>query len=301
LVIFFLFFVEGKSQDPVFSQFYNNFLQINPAYAGSQDYNRAYMQYRNQWPALGNAYVTYCGAYDQYVDKLHGGIGVDMMKDVVANGIFSSFSADLMYSFHFRITKSIEAKTALQASFLNQGLNLSSADYPDIQENIPSRNSSAIDFTAGTLITLNNSLDIGVSLSHLTNNFTDPVLRVPLKITLHASKEITPKSNGYSIHPAIIIQKQSNFFQTNYGLYLYKKPICAGIWLRQNSFLYFSALIFSIGYSVEAVKIDYSYDFNLFRSTNLFDFGAHEISITYKFGNKDTRKKRMNAIKCTKI
>lgn len=296
-------FVNGNSQDPIFSQFYNNFLQINPAFAGSQDYNRAYIQYRNQWPAMGDAYVTYCSGYDQYVEKLHGGIGFNIMRDVIANGLMSSLSADFIYSFHFRVTKSIEAKTALQTSYINRGLNLSSAVYPDIQENIPSGSISTIDFSAGTLITFNKSLVIGMAFSHLPNNFfiSDPALRIPMKITLHAAKEIIPKSNAFTINPSIIFQKQGNTAQTNYGLYLDKKPICVGIWIRQNSFLYFSALIFSLGYSVEAFKIDYSYDFNLFRSLNLFNFGAQEISFIYKFGYKNTPKKRMQAIKCTKI
>jgi len=41
--------IDGKAQDFVYSQFYNNPLYLNPAFAGSDPYLKVYSAYRNQW------------------------------------------------------------------------------------------------------------------------------------------------------------------------------------------------------------------------------------------------------------
>ena len=59
------------SQDPEFSQFYANPLFLNPALAGSTICPRAIANFRDQWPSVGGAFVTYNASYDQYIDAIH--------------------------------------------------------------------------------------------------------------------------------------------------------------------------------------------------------------------------------------
>ena len=72
LYIFSLFFIGNVySQDPQFTQFYANSLHLNPALAGKDLSPRFHSGYRNQWPEIKNAYVTYNLEYDDFIDKIH--------------------------------------------------------------------------------------------------------------------------------------------------------------------------------------------------------------------------------------
>ena len=48
---------------------------------------RFHTTYRNQWPEINNAFVTYNIEYDQFSDKLHGGSWIsDSYSDKTGNG-----------------------------------------------------------------------------------------------------------------------------------------------------------------------------------------------------------------------
>ena len=82
-------------QDPHFTQFYANPLYLNPAFAGVKQCPKVNVNYRNQYPSLG-VYQTYSASYDQYVDRLNGGVGVLIMQDEAANGALSLTEASLI-------------------------------------------------------------------------------------------------------------------------------------------------------------------------------------------------------------
>ena len=83
-----------QSQDPVFTQFFANALQLNPGLAGRDLSPRFHTTYRNQWPGLNNAFITYNIEYDQFADKLHGGLGFQLLHDKV---ISTNFSQNLAF------------------------------------------------------------------------------------------------------------------------------------------------------------------------------------------------------------
>ena len=88
----------SKAQDAHFSQFYANPLYLNPALAGAENCPRLTLNYRNQWPGLGQTYVTYSVGYDQFVSAIHGGIGFHLLHDNQAKGAFSTSQVNAMYA-----------------------------------------------------------------------------------------------------------------------------------------------------------------------------------------------------------
>ena len=88
VVCFFSSQKESKAQDPAFSQFYANPLYLNPAFSGSAPKGapRGNLNYRDQWPGIGRTYVTTAVSYDQYVDKVGGGLGVKFVNDRSGDG-----------------------------------------------------------------------------------------------------------------------------------------------------------------------------------------------------------------------
>ena len=112
----------ARAQDPQFSQFYANPLYLNPAFAGSEQCPRAHINYRNQWPALGSTYVTYSASYDQHVDWLEGGVGINIINDVQGDGAINTFYANLMYAYTFKINRKFYLKAAFEASYIYKSM-----------------------------------------------------------------------------------------------------------------------------------------------------------------------------------
>jgi type IX secretion system PorP/SprF family membrane protein len=101
----FTFVNDAEAQDPAFSQFFANPLYLNPALAGSDICPRISLNHRNQWPGIGKTYFTYSASYDQYVDKLGGGIGFAIAKDVAGAGDLNTTHISASYSYRLRVNK----------------------------------------------------------------------------------------------------------------------------------------------------------------------------------------------------
>ena len=122
--IFLICFLPIIAQDTIFSQFHANALYYNPAAAGNAGTTRLFAQYRNQWPAMGNAFVTYDVSADLPIDKYHNGFGINAMYDRLANGIITNTLADFIYSFRWKATRSLNMTAGLALSFYFYGLNV---------------------------------------------------------------------------------------------------------------------------------------------------------------------------------
>jgi type IX secretion system PorP/SprF family membrane protein len=92
-------------QDPTFSQFFSNRLYLNPAFAGASQCPKLTLNYRNQWPGIDNSFVTYAASYDQNIDEINGGIGVQLMSDRAGEGVLNTTSAAFMYAYQFKVFK----------------------------------------------------------------------------------------------------------------------------------------------------------------------------------------------------
>src|ERR1700747_1692710 len=96
LTICFAFATVSTAQDPGFSQFFASPLTLNPALTGKFDgVVRVGGNYRNQWPAINNAFIPSTVSVDApiLVNKLPEndtwGIGVMAMTDKTASGILN--------------------------------------------------------------------------------------------------------------------------------------------------------------------------------------------------------------------
>ena len=85
------------AQDAVYSQFMFDALSVNPGFAGINDYNKLSGGFRDQWVQVDNAYVTYFASYDQKIESINSGMGLQVYRDV-AGGVYSRTSAELFYS-----------------------------------------------------------------------------------------------------------------------------------------------------------------------------------------------------------
>ena len=300
-----------NAQDAHFSQFYANSLYLNPAFAGAETCPRLSLNYRNQWPALGPTYETYSVSYDQYLNALQGGVGLHIMNDVQGGGTITTTMISGMYSYTVKAANRFYVAGGFQVSYIMKTIDwdfifpnmihplygpiYSSLENPDIVNN--QRN--YVDFSAG-LIGFSEKTFFGLAIHHLTQpsesflRGSDAVL--PRKITAHFGTEVNINSANFrrgelKIAPQLLFHQQGQFQQFNWGMYVSRRSVVAGFWLRQNFNFQYDSFIMLAGFKQDDLRFAYSYDLTVSRLKNS-TYGAHEVSVAYTFGCNPKDKKR---------
>jgi type IX secretion system PorP/SprF family membrane protein len=316
VVTLFLFNNTGKAQDPEFSQFYANPLYLNPALAGANICPRVVINYRNQWPGLSKSFVNYNAAFDQYINKIYGGVGVIVNMDNAGSGMLKTFQAGLMYAYHLQAADNLYINMAVEASFFQKSLSwekLQFGDQIDPQQGFvlptaetPPDNSSVIfpDFSAGAVFGWKGVLHGGVAVHHLTEPnmafYDQNENKLPMKITGHIGVNINLEGGGggnfseeeegkFYLAPNLLYQQQGEFHQLNAGLYIIRLPIVLGAWFRHN-FENADAIIALVGIDYKNLKIGYSYDITMSKLRSNTG-GAHEVSIAWQFQCYEKKRK----------
>ena len=316
---FFVCFMFGKqanAQDPAFSQFYANPLYLNPAFAGATPKGcpRASLNYRDQWPGIGRTYVTTSASYDQHIDAIGGGVGILVQNDRSGNGNYNTTHASLLYSYHLEINRKFALKAGFEASFRSLSLDWNNLTFGDMihpqygfiyptqenQNNPDVQNKIFPDFSTG-FIGYSENFFFGFAAHHLTTPNQGFISESPLpaKLTAHVggSFPLNKFSNNITtIAPNFLYQKQQDFHQFNYGVYVYRGPIVGGLWTRHST-KNVDSFILLLGLIQETFKFGYSYDITASNLENHNTLGAHELSFTLFLPCK-SRSKSFNTISC---
>lgn len=303
------------AQDVEFSQFYANKIYLSPAFAGSDYEPRIAFGYRNQWPELNSAYISYSVAYDQYISGIGGGVGFHLMQDEQGDGTLSTTTASAMYAYTLRISRNLLVKAGFQFSFIERKLNESNFIYPDQTDEfyinglinpltgegaIDHLNQDYVDFSSGIIASYKNWF-FGFAAHHLTEpdqsyKEESSYSKLPRKYTLHCGVNVPVFRNGlhqsdFSLAPNFLYRQQGVNKQLNYGLYLSKGSIIYGMWYRDNLELEYDAIILQLGVIRDWWQISYSYDKTVSKLIHT-NTGAHEIAFLMRLKNTRNRKSR---------
>ncbi len=322
VLLVFPFFMGGlRAQDPEFSQFYANPLYLNPALAGVTVCPKTNANYRNQWPGIGKAFITYSISYDQYVNFLHGGFGVLVMADRAGSGNLNTTTISLMYAYKTNLSTHLQASGALKAGYYQRRLAWENLQFEDMidpiggfilptSEKQPDNLSVGVpDFSAGIFLAYDDLAYGGIAIDHMTvpkiGFYADNETILHIKYTIHAGSVINLRQNGsssedreFSISPNILYQQQFNFHQLNIGLYLTIDPFIGGVWFRHN-FENADAIIPMLGLHYKNLRVGYSYDYTISK-LNGSSGGAHEVSASWQFPCLEKRR-HIRAIKCPRF
>lgn len=294
----------AMAQDPQFTQFYANPTYLNPAFAGTARCPRISLNYRNQWPNLSGTYVTYAASYDQHIDAISGGIGINVMQDDQARGTLKTTAVNVMYSYLLPITREFSLKLGLQAGYFQKALDRNKLNFGDMidyrrgfvwntQEIIPLQSKSALDFGGG-ILGYSKRYFIGAAFNHITQPDEGLLTtsKLPMKITGHAGAIIPLEKGGESyISPNVLFMQQQNFTQLNLGLYFVKNNFVGGIWYRNSD-----AFIVLLGLQTDNFKVGYSYDVTVSKLASN-TAGSHEISMQMQFECRP-KKKKYRTVSC---
>jgi len=307
------------SQDVEFSQYYANPLYLNPAFAGSDEYARVFLNYRTILPSSFGDYSTYSASVDKYYDALSGGVGFQIMNDRQAQGLINDLGLNLLYSYQAKLRKKWAIAAGFKLAYKIKSLNADGLVYPDMidpvngntgsgMESGLSQKSMYFDFSFG-LLTWYDNYYVGISVDHLTNPKislgSDNPGPIGRKYTVHGGLEIPFYNSLERVHmtlsPNLIMQMQGGSSKINLGLYLNKNMLTTGLWVKTNMQFDITGAVLMFGYVGDLYTVAYSYDipFYLGGLGGLIS-GAHEVTFLYKFKYKSKRKK-IRAIKCPKI
>jgi type IX secretion system PorP/SprF family membrane protein len=318
IVIFLARFLFTYGQDAIFSQFTFHQLYFNPAYAGNSPFPRTVAGYRNQWPELGNSYVSYYISYDQYFNGIKSNLGLAFNRDYQGGGTIGLTSFDVIYGYPIELNNTSFLTLGLQASIVQKSIVSSGLVLPDqnpfnsatTSESVPDRSKIFPDFSAGAAFYFHEQYLLSFAVHHINrpsrNISTGYVEMSPIQFMFQGLSEITLMKNKrtgetHKMTPGISLQLQSSLSQITWGTNFQYRSIIYGIWCRNNIKFSLTTLILQLGYTNGAMTISYSYDAWAPKNYQHFkNYGAHEVTFIYHFKYNDP-KKRMKTLKCPKI
>jgi type IX secretion system PorP/SprF family membrane protein len=288
-----------KAQDAYFSQFFMNPVYLNPAYSGSMKVPRAGVQYRNQWPAFGNAYSTYFATFDTYLPTIKSGIGLVLYNDVQGDGVYTESSFKFIYSKEIILNQEWTMYGSISAGAQLNSLNFSRLVFADqldpiygqnnpTAETAPDNNNRILpDFGTGILV-FNDRYFFGIAADHLTEPdqsiYTEYPSHLPRKYTAHFEVNLPWHHPGHwrkylKINPNFVFQSQGKEQNITYGLYANRKGFSVGMWNRLTT-RKSADIILMAGFIEKQFKTAVSYDMNI-TGVGLRSHGAVELSVSY--------------------
>jgi type IX secretion system PorP/SprF family membrane protein len=309
----------ANGQDLEFSQFYNAPLYSNPALSGFDNGPRFALNYRNEWPSLPNAFVSYAASYDQFFSSINSAVGVIAVSDQQADDIISNNMLAGIFNYRIGITDNLHLNVAFQGGIQQSSLATSRLVFGDMidpttgvinsgtAEQLPSSNSELIfDVSAGGLLFSKHAF-IGLSAKHLTQpniSFYDNLTQqLPIRLAVNGGYEFdftppyTGDANAY-LTPNFLYVSQASFSQLNVGVQGGYGVLTAGLAYRHD-FTNPDAVIVLAGVQIGVLKLTYSYDITVSDLAGQSG-GSHEISLILNFFNKD-KADETKALDCPKI
>lgn len=296
-----------QAQDVYFSQFFLNPVYMNPAYAGTMKVPRAGVQYRNQWPALGNAYTTYFASFDTYLPSVNSGIGILVYSDIQGDGLYTETNFKIAWSKQIQLNRKWTMYGSLSAGAQLNSLNFDRLLFADgldpiyglhqaSAETVPDNNNHFFpDFGAGILL-YNGKYFFGIAGDHLAEPeqsiYSTYNQKLPRKYTGHLEVNLPWYKPGHrrkycTFNPNVIVQSQGNEQNITYGMYANRLNFSLGLWNRlttKNS----SDLIVMAGFIGKQFKSAITYDFNVL-GIGLRSNGAVELSLSFLFRDPGKR------------
>ncbi|HYV90880.1 MAG TPA: PorP/SprF family type IX secretion system membrane protein [Chitinophagales bacterium] len=317
-IILFLFSWQSAAhaQDLEFSQFFNAPLYLNPALAGVDIGPRFALNYRNEWAGLGNAYISYAASYDQHFDALNGAIGVLVVSDQQANGIYVGNSVTGIYSYQINFSKKFALQGAASVALVQKRIqsdklifaeNINPNDGSIISSgsvDLPDRSSRTFpDFGAGFLFFTPKTF-FGFSVKHLTSpnesllsTQTSPLtFRIAGNFGVEFHSKSTKKTPVF-FSPNIFLASQAKFKQLTAGAILGIGLFYGGFSYR-TTFTNGDATILMAGLQKGVFKFGYSFDATvsgLKGSTS----GSHELSLVLNFHDSEKVQKKLHTKKAS--
>lgn len=281
-VIALVFSCVAMAQEPQFSQYMFNRMSYNPGYAGSSGSICAALMYRNQWLGLhldapnanakaGSTPQDVLFTFDMPVKFLHGGLGLNVVKDMI--GYHDNISASLDYAFRMfwgEGNLSAGAAVSLMSSKLDKE-SLSPEDPNDPVLSALGESATLIDAGVGIYYQVPGKYYVGVSVMNLLGAHSDEIMfsNARTAYAMGGFEYVPSSAPSVRIKPSALLKTANlSYFQADLTCLIdYRNAFWGGLGYRVNDAVYALA-----GIHWKKLQVGVSYDFTTSR------LGA------YKFG-----------------
>jgi len=315
-----------NAQDQQFTQFYASPTFLNPAFSGHTAQSRLSLNYRNQWPSIPGAFVSYNFSYEHFVRELKSGFAIMGSRDQAGSGALSDNQVSLLYAYEIKLDRDLYLRPGVQFGQVFRNVNYNRLVFGDqlvtsnnsSLEVFPDRNTSYLDVSLGTVM-YGRYFWVGIAAHHI-NRPDESLLGLdesllPIRYSAHGGYRVPMNRRVGSRTASAMVyafnyRMQADFDQLDIGFYYEFNPMIFGVWYRglplakKNDYgvINQDAIAIMLGYEYNDVKFGYSYDLTispLLANTG----GAHEVSLVYEFANPRNRKyaKRRRVIPCAKF
>ncbi len=320
-------------QDVELSQYWTAPMHINPAMTGISVGPRASVNYRNQWPELGDGFnggfTTYMAGVDGYISKAKSGIGLLYTGDYIANGLLSTNKITLSYAFQIKFSRKLGLRLGIEGSFINRRIKWNDLTFSDMINpytgfynnfDVPNSTAEASPQKLNTyggdagfgFLLFNSVFYAGFSIRNAImpkeSFYTQSNSRTPFRIIAHAGANFNIKhamSYKYNIFisPNVLFANQGKNAQFNVGVMSGISLFYFGAWFRyamRNP----DATIIVLGIRKGKFRLGYSYDITVSKMAGQTG-GSHELSLIFNWSGSDDNSLNPNSdksyIECPEI
>jgi type IX secretion system PorP/SprF family membrane protein len=294
--IMILFMILGNrawsQQDPVYTQYMNNLMSVNPAYTAVRGVGSFSGLFRNQWVNLEGAPKSTSLSFSMPFDSLNMGLGIDFLYDytvpLTTTGLF------LNYSYKVKIAQNSTLSLGLKAgvNYLDARLTKLDRYHLDDEYILGYGDFKRLMFNAGVgVFWYNEKFYAGISIPRLIEN-----RYVKDEVYLGAASR---EKQHYFFHGAYMVDlsPKVSFKPGLTTIMTAGAPVSADF---DFSFLFYQKVWFGVMYRIsdavgaytqfqyKNMKIGFSYDYSHTRIRE-FQSGTFEIMLRYEFKTKETQ------------
>lgn len=324
IVVVLIFLIPEKllSQDPNFSQFYNNLTYYNPAMTAINNGYTFKTSGRSLWTPISGKFNTFLSSFDASVapiGNLIPGIGIILLSDVSGQASLRTTGGYLNFSLGYTAGKNnlFMFKIGGSFGFINKSVDQSKFLFSDQLDEVSGiiytsafksslYSYNRLDNSIGGLIRFNTKqfknnpiikktmITSGFSCHHLgvKDAFFEDQFNLPFKLNFYTNIKLLVGPTVLS--PALLIESQNKFNTSTIGTEITNNPLSIGIWYRNKSLAHkikqFDSFVMSVGYRLPMkgninMKFTYSYDFTISQLATS-SFGSHEGNLIIDFDQR---------------
>jgi type IX secretion system PorP/SprF family membrane protein len=270
-------------QEPMYSQYMFNMLQINPAYAGNRAMNNITTIFRKQWVGIKGAPTTASLSWDARAQESNIGYGLQISNDQI--GIESTTGFQAFYSYHIPFERS-SLSIGLSAGVINYYAGLRDVNTVVVDPLFSSNINKLLPSVGIGALYATENWYAGFSIPALLNT---KISSQNYQITTGANNHyfltggyVFDVSEAVRLKPSILIKavKGSPFqYDINLNVWL-QKYVGVGLSYRTGD-----ALVGLLELQITPnIGFGYAYDYTL-SQLKTFNNGTHELMLRYEFGN----------------
>ena len=307
LILIFLKFSFGYSQDPVFAQFFNIPETVNTGFTGAYGNTKAGIIHRVQWPALNFSINTQFAYVDNWFEEIRSGVGISVLNHKETHTRYNLTQLNLNYAyevqlfddFYFRPSISVGygAKDfGFQNILLEDQINPFSGAISNttIDPSILMDNIMYFDYSSSVLFMYEKSW-FGLTIKHLNKPNISLLYQgnseLDMFLSVHGSLELPILKYDYekSIFFVFNGMKQAEYNRLDFGAQYTQDWFTFALLAVTNparndpNSHFLTSMNAVVGIAWEGVRFGYSYSFNT--SDIGRDGGVYELSVSWQGGN----------------